>query len=130
MAVIFLSLCLRDGEASELKAALSLSAVQKAARDEAIFDLLLMSRAQLIITAASSTFGYWAGFLADAAVILHPDHIYAPHRPIWINKHSFEGRAIGSFASWPDLLGKNVKNIRISAALPYNKTIPTPTRQV
>jgi hypothetical protein len=101
-----------DGHPSEIEAVLALPAVQMAARDKPIVDLLLMSRAQLIITSASSTFGYWAGFLADCPVLLHPDHIHASLRPQSINDRFFEGPAVGPFEGWPDLLIRNVKQVR------------------
>src|SRR5262249_50024039 len=102
-----------DGDPSEIKSVLGLPEVRIAPPDKPIVHLLLMSRAQLIVTSASSTFGYWAGFLADAPVILHPDHIHAPHRPTCINQKYFEGAAVGSFDAWPDLLAQNIKNINV-----------------
>lgn len=101
-----------DGYASEIQPVLALPLVRMATSTTPIIDLLLMSRAQLIVTSAGSTFGYWAGFLADAPVILHPDHIHAPHRPRWINERYFEGPAAGSFETWPDLLARNIKDLR------------------
>ena len=98
-----------DGHSSELHSVLGLPEVRLARTNKAIVDLLLISRAQLIVTSASSTFGYWAGFLADSPVILHPDHVHAPHRPVLINSKYFEGRALGPFESWPDLLIANIK---------------------
>jgi hypothetical protein len=98
-----------DGHFSEIAAVLRLPAVQAAPRNSPITDLLLMSKAQLIITSASSTFGYWAGFLADSPLLLHPGHIHAPIRPESVNNSFFEGAALGSSSEWPDLLVRNIK---------------------
>lgn len=63
----------KDEELAPLPAVLG---VQWAERNPDIVDLLLMAQSQLIIFSAGSTFGYWAGFLADAPLLLHPDHIH------------------------------------------------------
>lgn len=104
-----------DGYPSEIRSVLNLPAVLLATQSTPIVDLLLMSRAGLIVTSAGSTFGYWAGFLADAPVILHPDHIHAPHRPKWINERYFEGPAVGPCETWPDLLVRNIRDLPIFA---------------
>ena len=100
-----------DGFASEIQSVLTLPAVRIATPSTPIADLLVMSRAGLIVTSAGSTFGYWAGFLADAPVILHPDHLHAPHRPKWINERYYEGPAVGPCETWPDLLAGNIKDL-------------------
>ena len=102
-----------DGFHSEIGEVLSLPAVTVAPQNEAIVDLLLMSRAQLIITSAGSTFSYWAGFLADSPVLLHPEHIHASHRPQFINNLYYEGAATGEFENWPHLLIRNIKEIKM-----------------
>jgi hypothetical protein len=104
-----------DGYPSEIGPVLALPAVRLATPSTPIFDLLLMSRASLIVTSAGSTFGYWAGFLADAPVLLHPEHIHAPHRPKYINKRYFEGPAVGRCETWPNLLVANINDLCISS---------------
>jgi hypothetical protein len=101
-----------DGRPSDIQAVLDLPAVRIAPWDKPIVDLLSMSRAGLIIVSASSTFSYWAGFLSDGPVLLHPDHIHAPHRPSSVNSVSFEGPAVGSFETWPELLVSNLRSLR------------------
>lgn len=56
-----------------------------------IVDMLLLSKSKIIVCSAGSTFGYWAGFLANAALILHPDHIHQPIRPNEVNNSFYEG---------------------------------------
>lgn len=103
-----------DGHPSEVEAVLRLPNVVLAARNRPIVDMLLMSRAQLIVASASSTFGMWAGFLADSPLLLHPDHIHAALRPKSINDKYYEGAAIGSYRNWPDLLVKNILQIHVA----------------
>lgn len=63
----------KDEELAPLPAVLG---AQWAERNPDIVDLLSMAQSRLIIFSAGSTFGYWAGFLADSPLLLHPDHIY------------------------------------------------------
>jgi len=65
-----------DGYAHELKNILSLPEVTMIEGNSDIVDLLLLSKSKIIVTSAGSTFSYWAGFLSDAPLILHPDHIH------------------------------------------------------
>ncbi|HVM87589.1 MAG TPA: alpha-1,2-fucosyltransferase [Puia sp.] len=64
-----------DGEKQELMNILSMPGVSLSEGNPDIVDLLLLSRSKIIIASASSTFSYWAGFLSDAPIILHPEHI-------------------------------------------------------
>lgn len=80
-----------DGHASEIAEILNLPNVSLAPANPDIIDLLLLSRSKLIITSAGSTFGYWAGFLSDAPVIMHPDHIHASLRAPEFNHRYYEG---------------------------------------
>jgi len=65
------------------------------------------------VTSAGSTFSYWSGFLADAPLIMHPDHIYAPIRPVSINERFYEGPLIPD--NQPDLIVKNITAINPKA---------------
>jgi hypothetical protein len=107
-----------DGRYEDVVDVLALPGVQLAERDMPIVDLLLMSRAQILVVSASSTFSYWAGFLGDCAVLLHPDHVHAPHRPPWINEVYYEGPAEGPHKVWPDLLVQNIRAVREQLADP------------
>jgi hypothetical protein len=53
-----------------------------------IGDLLHLSKSKIIVTSTGSTFSYWAGFLSESPIILHPEYI---HQPIRIDKNLFEG---------------------------------------
>jgi len=104
-----------DGYRHELQNLLALENVEIIEGNKDIVDLLLLSRSKIIITSAGSTFSYWSGFLADAPVIMHPDHIYAPLRPADVNSFYYEGPMVKGNNS--DLLIKNITEIQ-------NKVIP------
>lgn len=105
-----------DGKEEELAPLLAISGTRRSTRNPDIVDLLLMAQSQLIICSAGSTFGYWAGFLADAPVLLHPDHIHAPLRPTNVNQQYFEGGVRGPAADWPALFKQNVQAICMEPA--------------
>ncbi|HRF27255.1 MAG TPA: alpha-1,2-fucosyltransferase [Ferruginibacter sp.] len=96
-----------DGYPEELKEILLLPNVTMVEGNTDIQDLLLFSRSKILVTTTGSTFSYWAAFLSDAPVILHPDHIYAPFRPAYINERYYEG----AFQPNSDLLLQNIKHI-------------------
>lgn len=100
-----------DGKDEELAPLLAVPGVQRAERNPDIVDLLLMAQSQLIICSAGSTFGYWAGFLADAPLLLHPDHIHQPLRPGNVNTQFFEGGVTSVVAQWPELFRANIQGI-------------------
>lgn len=69
-----------DGHSDEIGKILSLRNINIVTGNNDLVDLLLLSKSKLLITSAGSTFSYWAGFLSDAPIIMHPAHIYAPIR--------------------------------------------------
>lgn len=99
-----------DGMAAELSPVLGLENVKLVETKYDLTDLLLMSKAKVLITSSGSSFSYWAGFLSEAAVILHHDHIHAPHRDKVSNEKYYEGAAIGANPEeWASLLKQNLK---------------------
>lgn len=72
---------------------------------------MLMSKSKIIIASAGSTFSLWAGFVSDAALILHPDHIHAPIRPSSLHTSLYEGAAIGAWETWNPLLIHTIGDI-------------------
>jgi hypothetical protein len=74
-----------------------------------IGDMLLMSRAKVLITSAGSTFGMWSSFFSSAAVITHPNHYHAPIRPSSANEKQFEGPAGINWKEWDRLLIDNIR---------------------
>lgn len=98
-----------DGYKHELSKILELENVNLVEGNPDIVDMLLLSKSQILITSAGSTFGYWAGFLANAPIIIHYDHLHNPLRPAEINLKFYEGPLI---LGQPDsLLIKNIKEI-------------------
>jgi hypothetical protein len=77
-----------DGNEVELSSVLALEKVSFFSPQEDVVDLVVMSKAEYIITSASSTFSEWAAFLSSAVIILHPDHI---HTRIRKEDNLFEG---------------------------------------
>jgi hypothetical protein len=75
-----------------------------------LVDMILLSKSKIIIASAGSTFSYWAGFLANAPLILHPDHIHQPIRPAEINNNWYEG----DWDSNNEVLVNNIYNIQWS----------------
>jgi hypothetical protein len=65
-----------DGYEHELKELLSLEKVTIVQGNSDIVDLLLLSRSKIVVASAGSTFSYWSGFLSNAPIIMHPDHIH------------------------------------------------------
>jgi hypothetical protein len=80
-----------DGDKSELSEILSLRNVYLAEKDLDILQMLHLSKSKIIILSAGSTFGQWAAFFSDAAIINHYQHFNGYIRPKNINKRSFEG---------------------------------------
>lgn len=80
-----------DGYPDELAEVTRLANVTLVEGNTDLVDLLLLSRSKVIVTTTGSTFSYWAAFLSDAEVILHPDHMYAPFRPLMVNQQHYEG---------------------------------------
>ena len=97
-----------DAPARQLRELLILPNVQLAPHRRAVVDMLLMSASKVLVTSAGSTFGYWAGFLGESAIIMHPDHIHQPIRPLLVNKTFYEGAAPASVQMCPQLLKQNI----------------------
>ena len=80
-----------DGRRQELGRVFELPRVELVKGNPDIIDMLLLSRSKIIVTSAGSTFGYWAGFLSEAPIIMHPDHIHQPIRVAGEHSRLYEG---------------------------------------
>jgi hypothetical protein len=96
-----------DGKKNELQLILAMENIFLVEGNPDIVDLILLSKSKIIIASAGSTFSYWAGFLASAPVILHPDHIHQSIRSTEINNKWYEG----SWDSSNSILIDNIKKI-------------------
>jgi hypothetical protein len=80
-----------DGFRSEFEQLFTLENISMSEGNSDIVDMVLLSRSEIIVTASGSTFSYWAGFLSDVPVILHPDHIHNYNRLPSENPDLYEG---------------------------------------
>jgi hypothetical protein len=80
-----------DGYKYELEKLFQLNNINIVEGNSDIVDMLLLSKSKIIVCSAGSTFSYWAGFLANAPLIMHPDHIHESIRPKEINEFYYEG---------------------------------------
>jgi len=101
-----------DGTDDEIAFLTRMPGVTRSPATSDIVDLLLMARSRIIITSAGSTFGEWAAFLSEAAVLRHPAHIHAPIRPPQYIDLYYEGPAPARPQDWSGLLLSNVLEIQ------------------
>jgi hypothetical protein len=101
-----------DGSDDELGPVLALENVHRMTAMTDVGHLASMARAEVIVASAGSTFSMWAGFLSEAALILHPDHIHAPIRPVNLHDRLYEGPAFGSWNNWNASLIEKVQSLR------------------
>ena len=100
-----------DGSDEECRFLTRIEGIHRAPKLSDLADMIIMSKARVIIPSAGSTFGLWSSFLSSAAVIVHPDHYHAPIRPPAINSTKFEGPAVGHWKDWDGLLIGNIKAV-------------------
>jgi len=103
-----------DGYKAELQNILSLQNIELVENNNDMLDLLHLSKSQLIITSAGSTFSYWAAFLSNATVLIHEDHIHKDLRDNMTNSIFYEGPYVDPsynslLKSNLDMLAKNYK---------------------
>jgi hypothetical protein len=101
-----------DGSPEDLEELLALPNVKLSVGELDIVDMLLLSQSRIIICAAGSTFSAWAGFLSDAPMIKHYDHLHEPYRDEHTNSLLYEGAAKGNFQEWDSLLLSNLQSLR------------------
>ena len=97
-----------DGHDAELSFLLRLPAVARAKPLNDVSQLLLMSRAPVIVTSAGSTYGEWAAYLSDAIVLRHPHHIHAPIRPTSADGRLYEVPSPETSGGWQDLWQRTI----------------------
>jgi hypothetical protein len=101
-----------DGHDDSLADLLRLPAVKRDPPNAAIVDLLQLSRSQVILSSAGSSFSYWAIFLSDVPGLHHPvDQMDRMTRPDAVLRKVFEGSVSGPCTEWPALLRENLRNI-------------------
>jgi hypothetical protein len=80
-----------DGSREELAVLLKLPEVSLSNGKNDLVDLILLSKSKIIVTSAGSTFSYWAGFISDAIVIMHPTYTGIKIRPGNMRDSLYEG---------------------------------------
>jgi hypothetical protein len=80
-----------DGYQTEFGELLQLNNVQFVEGNSDLVDLLLLSKSKIIVTSATSTFSYWAGFLSDAILLMHPAHVNTIIRPLNMADQLYQG---------------------------------------
>jgi Glycosyl transferase family 11 len=99
-----------DGYRKEFEGLFSLENVHMIEGNTDIADLLLLGKSKVIVTSAGSTFSYWSGFLSEAPLVMHPDHLHAPIRPAAVNGIWYEGPLLPDRPA--ELLKTNIRDIR------------------
>ena len=79
-----------DGHAGDVAEILELPGVVMADPNPDIIDLILLSKSKFLVTSMGSTFSYWAAYLSEGHVIIHPSHKISI-RSESINSNRYEG---------------------------------------
>jgi hypothetical protein len=98
-----------DGREEEISDLLALPEVRLAEPNPDIIDFLLLSRSKCIVVSSGSTFSYWAAFLSDAPVVMHPQHPVLI-RPDAMKLEIFEG-PVSDREKLSELFIRNIRSI-------------------
>lgn len=98
-----------DAPKNELKELFKLPNVTMLEGNNDLEDLILLSQSSIIVASAGSTFSYWAGFLSDAPIIMHPSYTGIKIRPESVREQLFEG----ALEINNEVLANKIKLIRI-----------------
>ena len=97
-----------DGTKEEMLPLLEMNMVKMASPNPDLADLILLSKSPIMVISNGSSFSYWAAFLSEGSVLLHPQiNYYKPLRP---NIDLFQG-------AWPDekvYSGKNYTETKMT----------------
>jgi hypothetical protein len=98
-----------NGYKNEFETIFNLKNIEMVEGNNDLVDMLLLSKSKIIVISTGSTFSYWAAFLSNAPIIMHPDHIHARIRDLDKKDNIFEGcyeDAIG----WLKLMNDEKRN--------------------
>jgi hypothetical protein len=93
-----------DGRDDELKEILRMPNVTRIKTPSDPTDMLSIANSDIILSSPSSTFGYWAAFLSEAAVLRHKAFVFSPLRPAEVRERCFEGPVGDDETAWPEQL--------------------------
>jgi hypothetical protein len=108
-----------DGTPDELRFIMDLPDVNLSPAPNDVVDLLLLARSRVIICSAASTFSEWAGYLSNAVILRHPQHIHSPIRSSDLRTTHYEGATPNSPEEWSELW-----QARLHAAIEGNVQVP------
>lgn len=80
-----------DGYKNEFESIFDLKNIEMVEGNSDLVDMLLLIKSKIIVISTGSTFSYWSGFLSNAPMVMHPDHIHARIRALDNNHATFEG---------------------------------------
>lgn len=80
-----------DGSKSEFGELFKLNNIHLIEGNNDLADLMLLSNSKIIVTSAGSTFSYWAGFISDALIIMHPIYVDMIIRSENVNRQFYYG---------------------------------------
>jgi Glycosyl transferase family 11 len=101
-----------DGHTDELAAILALPKVSLSVETSALSDMLTLSRSQMIIATAHSSFSAWAVYLSQSPSVWYGDraHLYEPILPIAMRDQIYEG-GLNPDDLLPGLLVNNIDRL-------------------
>jgi hypothetical protein len=98
-----------DAHDNELKEILSLPGVFRSPKDNALSDMITLSKSRILVTSSGSTFSAWASYLGQCPTIYYPSQFQSTVFPESIRGKVFEGEFDPQFMEIPDLLLNNIK---------------------
>jgi hypothetical protein len=99
-----------DGKPEDIADIMNLPNIYLAEDDLDFLQMLHLSKSKIIILSAGSTFGQWAAYFSNAAIINHYQHFHSFIRDCDTNKKYFEGICMPE--KLPELLINNIMQIK------------------
>lgn len=90
----------------------SLPNIEFAPPQNAVIDMIFLSKANIIVVSDNSTFGKWSGFLSDSVIIEHPNYKGQSIRTKEFNQTVYEGILPENQNDWSIILKQNLDNLK------------------
>jgi Glycosyl transferase family 11 len=98
-----------DAHDDELEEIISLPDVYRSPKNNALSDILTLSKSQILVASSGSTFSSWASYLGQCPTIYYPSQFQSSVFPKAIRDKVFEGEFDPQLMVVPDLLLRNIK---------------------